>query len=47
MVGLFIYKGWFLMKVKMTVARAMVEVLKSEGVEIIFGIPGRCNLSIL
>jgi len=28
------------MKVKMTVARAMVEVLKSEGVEIIFGIPG-------
>ncbi|AEM73848.1 biosynthetic-type acetolactate synthase large subunit [Caldicellulosiruptor acetigenus] len=25
---------------KMTVARAMVEVLKSEGVEIIFGIPG-------
>ncbi|WAM34228.1 biosynthetic-type acetolactate synthase large subunit [Caldicellulosiruptor morganii] len=28
------------MKQKMTVARAMVEVLKSEGVEIIFGIPG-------
>ncbi len=33
-------KGGIVFMAKMTVARAMVEVLKSEGVEIIFGIPG-------